>query len=579
MTTINNVKRVATFYRVSTKQQLDNNENENPYNESDMPRQQRACKEYIQSKPGWELVEEYFERGISGSKVPAAKRDVLQTALDDAKKDKFDVLLVYTLDRLGRIFNETPAIVKAFVESKIEVWSVVDGHRKMESHEDELMNSIYFWLAGVESSKISTNVTSKLIQMVKDGEYRGGTAPYGYKTERTGVYTKEGRGLKRMIIDEDESKIVRRIYSLVADEGYGQHRIAKLLNEEGIKAKTGTTWSASVVGYILGNPIYKGLYVYAKGTENEVTSRELVEKWIILSEQQWDKVQEIRESRRPENVKRETNQTIIKSTTGPLLFVGMIRCSHCGSPLTTSYNYKRYEDKLGHKTSKQVPIYRCSGKALQKKKCTGQTTYAFKKIEGIVLEEVYRYLDQLKTIDLTQELQALKQQNTGDDERKLSQLQMQLGKAVSTLTTLEDKVIEVLNGEGSITEATLSKLIQKKEQEINDLEEKIEETKGVLDSKRLEQEEVESLQLHIPIWKEVFEQSSNGKKKMMLHTIIESVVVGKDNVEVKFKLDFYSFGLSLGSASSQYARVSRWQCEGHRFEPGMLHKEKWKKNP
>src|SRR5690606_2523858 len=99
------------------------------------------------------------------------------------------------------------------------------------------------------------------------------------------------------------------------------------------------------------------------------------EDWIIVPDELWSKVQKIREKRQPQKTKREYKHTIIKSTKGPLLFVGMARCGHCGSALTTTYNYKRYENRYGEKNSKQVPVYRCSGKALQKTPCTGQTIY------------------------------------------------------------------------------------------------------------------------------------------------------------------------------------------------------------
>lgn len=58
-------KRAATFYRVSTKGQLDENE---------ILLQRRACQAYI-TRAGWTLVKEYTERGVSGYKVPTERRD------------------------------------------------------------------------------------------------------------------------------------------------------------------------------------------------------------------------------------------------------------------------------------------------------------------------------------------------------------------------------------------------------------------------------------------------------------------------------------------------------------------------
>ena len=56
-------KRVACLYRVSTKMQVE---------KDDIPMQKIACKEFISRMPGWVLVKEYAEKGVSGYKKKAA---------------------------------------------------------------------------------------------------------------------------------------------------------------------------------------------------------------------------------------------------------------------------------------------------------------------------------------------------------------------------------------------------------------------------------------------------------------------------------------------------------------------------
>lgn len=48
------------------------------------------------------------EKGVSGSKVSASKRDAIQQLKEEAANGEFDILLVYMFDRLGRIESETP---------------------------------------------------------------------------------------------------------------------------------------------------------------------------------------------------------------------------------------------------------------------------------------------------------------------------------------------------------------------------------------------------------------------------------------------------------------------------------------
>ena len=95
------MKRVCTLYRVSTKQQVD-------IIKDDIPMQRIAAHEFIGRMPDWVLIREFEEKGISGSKVSASKRDAIQDLKELALHHEFDVLLVFMFDRLGRIESETP---------------------------------------------------------------------------------------------------------------------------------------------------------------------------------------------------------------------------------------------------------------------------------------------------------------------------------------------------------------------------------------------------------------------------------------------------------------------------------------
>ncbi len=113
------MKRVYCLYRVSTKKQVDKNER----NESDIPMQKTACHEFADRQQGWVILKEFSEKGVSGYKVSAQDRDVIQDLKEAALKKEFDVLLVFMFDRIGRIDDETPFVVEWFAKHGIEVWS------------------------------------------------------------------------------------------------------------------------------------------------------------------------------------------------------------------------------------------------------------------------------------------------------------------------------------------------------------------------------------------------------------------------------------------------------------------------
>ena len=80
-------KRVAIYVRVSTDRQTIEN-------------QLRELRQ-IAERRGWEVVHEYHDAGISGSKQREA-RPGLDEMLNDAQRRRFDVVMAWAIDRLGR---------------------------------------------------------------------------------------------------------------------------------------------------------------------------------------------------------------------------------------------------------------------------------------------------------------------------------------------------------------------------------------------------------------------------------------------------------------------------------------------
>ena len=88
----------------------------------DIPMQRRECLDFIAKQDDWSFFDERLEKGVSGFKVSAAKRDVIIEIREMAERKMFDVLLVFMFDRLGRREDETPFLVQWFVEKGIEVY-------------------------------------------------------------------------------------------------------------------------------------------------------------------------------------------------------------------------------------------------------------------------------------------------------------------------------------------------------------------------------------------------------------------------------------------------------------------------
>src|SRR5215469_12936136 len=80
-------KRAAIYLRVSTREQSTD--------------AQRAELIGVAERAGWQVIEAYEDAGISGAKGPD-QRPAFDRMLKDATRRRFDVVMSWSVDRLGR---------------------------------------------------------------------------------------------------------------------------------------------------------------------------------------------------------------------------------------------------------------------------------------------------------------------------------------------------------------------------------------------------------------------------------------------------------------------------------------------
>src|SRR6516225_3616642 len=71
------------------------------YRQTNRPSKTNFANCVIAERRGWEVVHEYHDAGISGSKQREA-RPGLDEMLNDAQRRRFDVVMAWAIDRLGR---------------------------------------------------------------------------------------------------------------------------------------------------------------------------------------------------------------------------------------------------------------------------------------------------------------------------------------------------------------------------------------------------------------------------------------------------------------------------------------------
>ena len=207
--------RVECLYRVSTKGQVDHD---------DIPMQKIECRKFAEEQ-GWTIIKELQEKGVSGYKVSANKRDAIQELREDAANHRFDILLVFMFDRLGRRDDETPFVVEWFAKQGIRIFSVKEGEQKFESHTDSLINYIRYWQSEGESKKTSIRIKTRKDQLRREGLYTGGPVRYGYRAVDKGRLNKKNKPVKDLEIDPDEAEIVKEIFERPSTRVMGPLRL------------------------------------------------------------------------------------------------------------------------------------------------------------------------------------------------------------------------------------------------------------------------------------------------------------------------------------------------------------------
>ena len=514
-------ERVQCLYRVSTTKQVDHDDQ----NQADIPVQRKACREFAK-KMGWIIVGEEQETGVSGFKVSADDRDKLQLVKEKAELKKFDILLVFMFDRLGRRSDETPFVVEWFVKKGIRVWSVNEGEQRFESHTDRLTNYIRFWQADGESQKTSIRTKTALSQMVLEGRFRGGKTPYGYKLEKSGIFNKRKHEVNRLAIDDEEAEVVRMMFDLCVSSGYGKFRLAHFLNDHGIRNRQGENWHDATIGAILHNPLYKGVL------RSGETYSEPFDELQIIKPELFDMAQSLMTERTNEN---KEYRTMPLNTTGQSLLSGNVFCGHCGGRLVLTTNGKVYRQPDGTPLKKKRFRYVRYNKTRHRIDCDGQTGYTMHILDDIVVNILHQVFDKMKSATSDMIVGNACQKQMALLQADLKRARTENTKANTDYESLKAEVLKAVQGKSALPMEVLNELLEETRQRVLDTSRRVTELTMELDNENSKLEEFRSEFERIATWSEIFDSSDTATKKMICGYIIKRVTVRRD---YKLAVDF-----------------------------------------
>jgi len=515
------MKRVWCLYRVSKKQQVSADE--------DIPMQKNACHEFVNGKPDWTITNELYEKGVSGWKKSVNERDEMAALKEGALKKKFDVLLVFMFDRLGRREDETPVMVNFLIQHGIEVWSVKEGQRKIESHVDKLLNYISFWQSDGESQKTSIRVKEAKKQLSEQGYFQGGTAPLGYKIVETEErhWKNKDRRVKELVPDEMESEIIKLIYHLYVNKHMGYRKIADHLNEQGYRNRDGKIFAVSTIQRILSNPIYIGFKRYKTAAGGTLPFNEKLQ---ILPEELFYQAERIRKIRRG-NMKEQDKSDIPRS--GKLLLSGLAYCKYCGSKLTSNYLYKSSKDKR-HKTA--IYRYRCplnKGKTYCRHR---QNIWGGKKYDTLIINKLKSILSQFELQPYLVAGKHLKAERVKLKEQNIKHLKKEYVDLKKQQEKLNLEIGKALIGESAFTPEQLSLALETIEKQMEEKSALIHSLTEELQKERETCSDVNFLANELKHWAQKFEVADGDHKKALLSKLINKVYLGKNEIEIELNI-------------------------------------------
>lgn len=499
--------RAALTYRVSTKGQVDHD---------DIPLQKIECRKFAQNH-GWRVVAEEAEKGISGSKVSASKRDVIQKLREEAEKKNFDILLVYMFDRLGRIDSETPFVLEWFVNHGVQMWSTHEGQQRIENHADKLMNYIRFWQAAGESDKTSMRTRDRLRQIVSSGHYTGGFVPYGYRIVEKGRVNKREQAVKDLEINEDEAVWVREIFERAANEGASGYYLAKVLNERGLRTRQGAKFQANNVLRIIRHEGYTG-YIITKSARSEyIPELQIVDKELF---------QRANEMVSRRSTKLEEAKRLASQSDNPTLLAGIVRCAHCGAKMSAFLHTDRYKLADGTVREKVQPKYNCYQRGQKLKDCDGQSLYLAQRVDDVVLEVVHEMFTRIRTNPYDATAERRVRQMEQEQRRQKQEAEKKLKAIQHRLEGYEDEVIRVIDGTSKFSDEMLARLIARTEAELQQEKQNYEELCRGLQTKETVSD-IRTYYRDFLGWANEFVCASLPRKRAILSQLLDSVDVGR----------------------------------------------------
>lgn len=296
----------------------------------------------------WNIVKVYSDSAISGR---THNRPGLKRMLADLKSGRVraDLVLVDTYERLSR--SESAHDLRKDLSKRGILVLTLDTDFADPTSAMGQFQAVFESVRAADNNRLKAHeVRRGKNDNIRRGDWPGGKPPLGFKLE---LKSKETRHQKtvyhhRLVEDERTAWIVREIFRLADQNGWGGIRIAEFLNRDERVSGCGVVLQDTTIARILRNPIYIGRMEYGKQSREEDGDAFFLEdndegEWEvneafcegIIDREVWNRVQALIERRkRPSPADTDDGtESMADPGSGVALkypLSGLVVCANCG---------------------------------------------------------------------------------------------------------------------------------------------------------------------------------------------------------------------------------------------------------
>ena len=542
-----NQKQVAIYARVSSKQQAEAGTIES---------QLAALRERVK-QDGFHLSEElvFVDEGYSGANLI---RPALERLRDIAALNGLDRLYVHSPDRLARKYAYQVLLIDEFQRAGVEVTFLNRALR--QTPEDELLLQVQGIVAEYERAKIlerSRRGKRHAAQTGKVSVLSG--APYGYRY----VSKEEGGGQAHYEIVPEEARVVRQTFEWVGLERVSIGEVRRRLQQAGIRTRTGKfTWDRTTIWGMLKNPAYKGKAAFGKTQVGPMhprlraqrgnppqprrpvsTNSVPEEDWnfipvpAIIDEALFDAVQvQLEENRQRARQRKRGARYLLQ---------GLLVCAQC----RYAYYGKPVSNKAAKGKKRDYAYYRCIGTDAYRfggERICDNIQVRTDMLDQLVWREVCTLLEEPQRLE--QEYQR-RLQTPNKENEDLAAIQAQIVKVRKGVVRLIDSYTE-----GFIEKQEFQPRISRLRQRLSDLETQEQHINDELARQaelRLVITRLEDLAVKV---KDGLAEADWLTKRELIRTLVKRVEIGKEDVQVVFRVVPLPFDSSPDGGNLQHCR-------------------------